>query len=219
MVSPPSSPSLSTASSFSSFSSNSCSTNLPPLVQVPLLSLDTPAADEETSSLGKKGCEKRNRKRKRVVDKLLQFCKNGKLQRGCMKEVAAEFNISAKTVGKIWSIAKTQMLGGLPVDVQCKWIGNSGKKGVTVDTQKMLAVPFHRRKNMGALAYAMDVSKSTVQRWLKGKAIRRHSNAIKPFLCEKGPVGSAKRNSSSDISIISAEVTDSPSSSSSSSSP
>ncbi|VFQ95647.1 unnamed protein product [Cuscuta campestris] len=103
-----------------------------------------------------------------------------------MKEVAAEFSISSKTVGKIWSIAKTQMQGGLPVDVQCKWIGNSGKKGVTVDTQKMLAIPFHRRKNMRALAYAMDVSKSTVQRWLKGKAIRRHSNAIKPFLCEKG---------------------------------
>lgn len=103
-----------------------------------------------------------------------------------MKEVAAEFNISTKTVGKIWSIAKTQMQAGLPVDVQCKWIGNSGKKRGTVDTQKMLAVPFHRRKNMRALAFAMDVSKSTVQRWLKSKDIRRHSNAIKPFLCEKG---------------------------------
>ncbi|RAL52964.1 hypothetical protein DM860_007732 [Cuscuta australis] len=32
----------------------------------------------------------------------------------------------------------------------------------------------------------MGVSKSTVHRWLQLKQIRRHSNAIKPLLCEPG---------------------------------
>ncbi|VFQ92118.1 unnamed protein product [Cuscuta campestris] len=35
---------------------------------------------------------------------------------------------------------------------------------------------------MRALSFAMEVSKSTVQRWLKHKEIRRHSSAIKPYL-------------------------------------
>ncbi|VFQ99024.1 unnamed protein product [Cuscuta campestris] len=76
------------------------------------------------------------------------------------------------------------MRDGLPVCVQCKRKGNSGRKEVPVDIPKMLAVPFHRRKNIRALGYAMEVSKSTVQRWLKRKTIRRHSNAIKPYLSD-----------------------------------
>ncbi|VFQ74793.1 unnamed protein product [Cuscuta campestris] len=50
----------------------------------------------------------------------------------------------------------------------------------------MAGVPFNRRKNMRALGYAMEVSKSTVHRWLQLKEIRRHSNAIKPLLSEEG---------------------------------
>ncbi|VFQ94121.1 unnamed protein product [Cuscuta campestris] len=37
---------------------------------------------------------------------------------------------------------------------------------------------------MCALSYGMGVSKSTIHRWLELKQIRRHSNAIKPLLCE-----------------------------------
>ncbi|VFQ98326.1 unnamed protein product [Cuscuta campestris] len=108
------------------------------------------------------------------------------LPHGCIKAVAGEFNISRKTVGKIWSLARGQMQDGLPVSVQCKRKGNFGRKEVPVDIPKMLAVPFHRRKNIRALGYAMEVSKSTVQRWLKRKAIRRHSNAMKPYLSYSG---------------------------------
>ncbi|VFQ89142.1 unnamed protein product [Cuscuta campestris] len=89
-----------------------------------------------------------------------------------------------KTVSNIWQIAKAQLESGLPIDVQCHWKGSCGRKRVLVDMEKMAAIPLSRRKNMCALSFAMEVSKSTVHRWLKHKDIRRHLSAIKPYLCE-----------------------------------
>ncbi|VFQ94596.1 unnamed protein product [Cuscuta campestris] len=180
MAPPESSLDSSTSFSFSDDESSSFD-NLPQVIDVPFPNLDTPATESENNG---KGCV-HNEKRKRVVDVLLQQSKNGKLQHGVIKKVAEEFSFLVKTVSKLWVVATSQLEGGLPVNVECKRKGNSGRKRLPLDMEKMAAVPFNRRKNMRALAHAMDVSKSTVHRWLNRKNIRRHSNAIKPLLSKK----------------------------------
>ncbi|VFQ72237.1 unnamed protein product [Cuscuta campestris] len=135
---------------------NSASENHPhpPLLQVPFLNLEIPTDTEENTAHSR---EKQSERRRRIIDRLLQSYKRDKLQHGCIKAVAGEFNISRKIVGKIWSSASGQMQDGLPVCVQCKRKGNSGRKEVPVDIPKMLAVPFHRHKNICALGYAIEV--------------------------------------------------------------
>ncbi|VFQ65301.1 unnamed protein product [Cuscuta campestris] len=187
MAPPESSLDSSTSFSFSDDESSSFD-NLPQVIDVPFPNLNTLATESENNG---KGCV-HNEKRKRVVDVLLQQSKNGKLQHGVIKKVAEEFSFSVKTVSKLWAVATSQLEGGLPVNVECKRKGNSGRKRLPLDMEKMAAVPFNRRKNMRALAHAMDVSKSTVHRWLNRKNIRRHSNAIKPLLSKRGMLNRLK---------------------------
>ncbi|VFQ58907.1 unnamed protein product [Cuscuta campestris] len=146
----------------------------------PFDNLFTPETETETEAKSK-GAQL-NQKRKRVVDVLLEKSKDDKLQHGLISKVAEEFNFTRKTVSNIWQIAKAQLESGLPIDVQCHWKGSCGRKRVPVDMEKLAAIPLSRRKNMRALSFAMEVSKSTVHRWLKCKDIRRHSSAIKPCL-------------------------------------
>ncbi|VFQ95320.1 unnamed protein product [Cuscuta campestris] len=155
---------------------------LPPLIDVPLSSLRTPETGSDNNSKGLL----QNQTRKKVSDLLLQHVRNDKLQHGGINKVANELSICRQRVSRIWSIAKSQLDVGQPVDVQCQWKGKCGRKRTPIDTEKMAGVPFYRRKNMRALGYAMEVSKSTVHRWLPLKEIRRHSNAIKPLLSEEG---------------------------------
>ncbi|VFQ79421.1 unnamed protein product [Cuscuta campestris] len=157
---------------------------LPPLVEVPF------AAAFNSSETQNRNCissvQARNERRKKVIDVILQKCKDGKLQHGCIKSVANDFNISDRSVRDLWRIAKAQLDTGLSIDVECRWQGNSGKKSRTKDFSKLSQIPFHQRQTLRAVSHCLNVSTTTAHRWLKEKKIKRHSNAIKPFLCEKG---------------------------------
>ncbi|VFQ93768.1 unnamed protein product [Cuscuta campestris] len=157
---PPEQPS--SPSSLSTHDSSSLH-HLPDVIQVPFDNLFTPAAETEAQSKG----AQLNQKRRRVADVLLEKSKDGKLQHGLISKVAEEFSFTRKTVSNIWQIVKAQLDFGLPIDVQCHWKGSCGKKRVPVDMEKLAAIPLSRRKNMRALSFAMEVSKSTVHRWLK----------------------------------------------------
>ncbi|VFQ87485.1 unnamed protein product [Cuscuta campestris] len=133
--------------------------------------------------------------KKRIVEMLMGKAKEDcKLQRGVIKEVAAKFNTNRWAVHTLWTKAKQQFNAGLPINVAPQMRGRVGKKRVTCDLGKLVEVHFHKRKNIRAVAYQLNVSKSTVHRLLKEKQIRRHTNAIKPSLTDSGKEG-AKRSS------------------------
>ncbi|VFQ63452.1 unnamed protein product [Cuscuta campestris] len=180
---PPEQPS--SPSSLSTHDSSSLH-HLPDVIEVPFDNLFTPETEIETEIEAQSKGAQLNQKRKRVADVLLEKSKDGKLQHGLISKVAEEFSFTRKNVSNIWQIPKAQLESGLPIDVQCHWKGSCGRKRVPVDMEKLAAIPLSRRKNMRALSFAMEVSKSTVHRWLKRKDIRRHSSAIKPYLCESG---------------------------------
>ncbi|VFQ66103.1 unnamed protein product [Cuscuta campestris] len=155
---------------------------LTPLLDVPF-AFSTPETDHSNSI---SGVHARDERRKNIVDAILQKLNTGKLQHGSIKAVAAQFNMSHRWVGELWRIAKRQLARGQAVNVQCRWQGNVGKKHKVVDFSKLSEIPFHQRKTLRAISHCMNVSTSTAHNWLKEKKIRRHSNAIKPLLCEKG---------------------------------
>lgn len=155
---------------------------LPPVVDVSF-SFSTP---ETVHSNRITGIQTRDERRKKIVDAILQKFNNGKLQKGSIKAVAAQFNMSRRWVGELWRTAKGQLVRGQAINVQCRWQGNAGKKPKVVDFSKLSEIPFHQRKTLRAISHYMNVSTSTAHNWLKEMKIRRHSNAIKPFLCEKG---------------------------------
>lgn len=62
---------------------------------------------------------------------------------------------------------------------------NCGRKSVHIDMVRFRNTPLHKRTTLRSLAYSMEMSKSTLHRRLKPGDIRRHTNAIKPFLKEE----------------------------------
>ncbi|VFQ68065.1 unnamed protein product [Cuscuta campestris] len=157
---------------------------LPPLVEVPFAAAFNSPEIERGNCIS--GVHARNERRKKVIDAILQKYKDGKLQHGCIKSVANDFKISDRSVRDLWRIAKAQLDTGLAIDVSCRWQGNTGKKSPTKDFSKLSQLPFHQRQALRAISHFLNVSTTTAHRWLKEKKIKRHSNAIKPFLCEKG---------------------------------
>ncbi|VFQ76804.1 unnamed protein product [Cuscuta campestris] len=97
---------------------------LPPVGDV-LFAFSTP---ETVHSNRICGIQTKDERRKKIVDGILQKFNNGKLQKGLIKAVAAQFNMSRRWVGELWRIAKGQLVRGQAINVQCRWQGNAGKK-------------------------------------------------------------------------------------------
>lgn len=114
------------------------------------------------------------------------------LERGAVKEVAASFNVSPRTVSRIWAKYRSDRAAGkICADVSSRKKGSSGRKKIDYASNFALIkdVPFNKRGTFRSLSHAIGVPKSTLQRRLKtDKAIRRVSSSIKPFLTEDNKV-------------------------------
>ncbi|KAL7158342.1 hypothetical protein ABFS83_02G136600 [Erythranthe nasuta] len=122
-----------------------------------------------------------NDKRRAIYNILLQKSINGKLKRGVTKMVALQFSVSLRTVQRIWK----QSDKGRNNDVSHRRVSNCGQKRIQIDCDQIRGVPLHRRTTLESLARYLNTSKSTLFRRLKSGDIRRHSNAIKPYLKEE----------------------------------
>lgn len=123
--------------------------------------------------------------RNRIVQALLQQCKNKKLYRGVINSVAKEFKLNRKLVSRIWKTAKEQLNSG---NSSIKVISNKKdkcgrkKKDYSENLQAMKKVPFNRRGTIRSLACAIEVPKSTLHDRLKeGTIFKRITSAVKPL--------------------------------------
>ena len=93
--------------------------------------------------------------------------------------VAAVFLVSVRTIQRIWSQSKTC---STYASISHRRTKNCGRKRVQVDIDKIRNIPLHQRTILRALACSFKTSKTSLIKLLKSGNLRRHSNAIKPFL-------------------------------------
>ncbi|CAA7027457.1 unnamed protein product [Microthlaspi erraticum] len=124
-----------------------------------------------------------NKERWAVYNALMARTNGGKRRKTTTREVSDLLSVPMKTVQRIWNRAKETSHGG-GVDVSHKR-GNSGRKPIPLDLDKILATPLHMRTNLRSFSVSVGVSASTLQRRVKEGLLRRHTNAIKPSLTEE----------------------------------
>lgn len=125
-----------------------------------------------------------NNERQAIYIALLQRSVDGKLKRDTTKIVASIFGVSIRTIQRIWKQSKNNSNNGV-IDVSHRRTKNCGRKRVQLDFQRIQEIPLSRRTTLDSLSCALNVGKTTLFRNLKLGNIRRHSNAIKPFLKEE----------------------------------
>ncbi|EAZ28266.1 hypothetical protein OsJ_12237 [Oryza sativa Japonica Group] len=135
--------------------------------------------NEENSSR-----ELTNTQRQRIYELLLAKSKDGKLEKDTTRAVAQVFNVSIRTVQRIWKRAKLCIAHGVQVNVDSRKCYNCGRKKVVIDLSVVSAIPLRQRSTIRSLAEALGVSKSTLHRLFKEGHLRRHSNSLKPYLKE-----------------------------------
>ena len=115
-----------------------------------------------------------------------QYMDSFDLVRGALSDAAAKFNMTRPTISAIWKRAKeSRESSNLVPNVSACKIGNVGRKKVELDIDRMKAVPLLLRQNLCSLSAHTSVAKTTLIRCLKERAIKHHSNVIKPLLSYK----------------------------------
>ncbi|XP_023760264.1 uncharacterized protein LOC111908693 [Lactuca sativa] len=120
--------------------------------------------------------------RQTIFQVLLQESLDGRLKKGSASEVASLFSVSKRTVSRIWRQGKNQVDQGLPVDLSLNMSMVVGRKRIQINLNQVSEIPLRRRSNIRSLAKSLNVSKSTMHRWIKEGVLRPHTNAIKPTL-------------------------------------
>ncbi|KAL7153161.1 hypothetical protein ABFS83_04G147100 [Erythranthe nasuta] len=114
---------------------------------------------EDIPSATRKVKHLNNEERRAIYNVLQHKSINGSLKKGVRKMVASQF-----------SHKKTR---------------NCGRKRIEINMDQFRGIPLHRRTTLESLACSLNMAKSTLLRRLKSRELRRHSNAIKPFVTEK----------------------------------
>ncbi|CAH9069359.1 unnamed protein product [Cuscuta europaea] len=104
-----------------------------------------------------------------------------KAQKGIFVILAEEYEVSRRTISGIWDTVKKQVVQGDAVNVCRKY---HGRKRIEFDLSQVSQIPLHKRTTIRSLAAATSISKSSVHRLVQSGNIRRHTNAIKPFLSD-----------------------------------
>lgn len=121
-----------------------------------------------------------NEQRKLIYNALLERSVNGKLKKKTTREVSTLFDVNIRCVQRIWKRSQQNTDG--VVNVSHMKTKNCGRKRVQIDLTRVQEIPLHRRTTLRSLSAALNVGYHTLFNHFKDGLIRRHSNAIKPFL-------------------------------------
>ncbi|XP_050217716.1 uncharacterized protein LOC126668569 [Mercurialis annua] len=96
--------------------------------------------------------------------------------------LASQFDISRKTVSRIWKKEKECIENESTVDVSMK--PRVRRKRVEITFDQISAIPLRDRTNIRRMSTVLKILKSTTHRRIQEGAIRARSNSLKPFLTE-----------------------------------
>ena len=116
---------------------------------------------------------------------LLGRFEHGKLQYGALKAAANEFGVNSRTINRVWTHGRESLAGGnVYADVPSRMPGKKGRTKVVVNMEKFKAIDRRKQKNIRSAVSAIGVSKSTFHRRIIEGIIKRHTNALKPYLTD-----------------------------------
>ena len=101
------------------------------------------------------------------------------LKKNSTTVIAYRFNVSRRTIQRVWQRAMECRANGVPVDVRSKKAKNSCRKRISVELSDVARIPLHRRTTIRSLADALGINKSRLHRWFKEGELRRHSSSLK----------------------------------------
>ncbi|XP_042032329.1 uncharacterized protein LOC121779044 [Salvia splendens] len=104
------------------------------------------------------------------------------------RSIIWSYSKGSNTAQRIWAEAKLQIQSGVPVNIKGRVKGYEHKDKFQLDAAKVRELSILERSNIRKLAYKLDVSKSTVGRFVKEYQLRPHTNAIKPILTSSNKV-------------------------------
>lgn len=122
------------------------------------------------------------KERQAIAEWLLKESKEGTVKHGSLKQAAILFNKSIRTILLIWKQCKSFIDSGTSLDVSSKIAGKVGRKPVEIDINQVKEISLCLGTNIGSLAFAMNMAKSTVFRRVKNGTIQ---TLIKPQLTEE----------------------------------
>lgn len=129
-----------------------------------------------------------NEVRNAILQALLRRAKHHKLEMGAISETAAAFQLSTKTISRIWQRAKECFENGQNfADVSSKINGNSGRKKKCREemTAKIAEVPLRRRGTIRGLSHATGIPVGTLFNLMKENGLKRVTSTVKPVLTEE----------------------------------
>uniref|UniRef100_A0A0A9GMZ7 DUF7769 domain-containing protein n=1 Tax=Arundo donax TaxID=35708 RepID=A0A0A9GMZ7_ARUDO len=126
-----------------------------------------------------------NTQRQEIYEALLATSNRGILNKDCTTILAEQYNVSIRTVQRVWNRSKECRSNGVPVEVSSRKASNYGRKKIQVDLSQVASIPLNNRSTLKRLAKELGVSKSSLHRWFKQGLLRRHSNSFKPCLKEE----------------------------------
>lgn len=121
----------------------------------------------------------KDRDRQDIYEALLEVSNCGKLKKNSTTVIAYRFNVSRRTIQRVWQRAMECRANGVPVDVRSKKAKNSCRKRISVELSDVARIPLHRRTTIRSLADALGINKSRLHRWFKEGELRRHSSSLK----------------------------------------
>ncbi|XP_042006025.1 uncharacterized protein LOC121754786 [Salvia splendens] len=127
-----------------------------------------------------------------IAQFLLQRSKAGVLPRGSFTEAAKRFGIHKRTSLRIWKVSKQQMDRGEPVIMRSRASGYQHKDKLMLDEEKFRNLSMLERSTIRKVASKMEVSKSTIGRFIKSRQLKPHTSAIKPTLTEANKLARMK---------------------------
>ncbi|KAM3288791.1 hypothetical protein P3S67_022221 [Capsicum chacoense] len=123
--------------------------------------------------------------RQEIAKFLLKESKEESLKYESITQAAMLFKKSIRTIQRIWKQCQSSVHNGMSsLDVSLRLTGKVGRKRIGVDINQIKEIPLCRRTNIRSLAFAMNMTKSTIFRRVKDGTLRPHSNFIKPQLAE-----------------------------------
>lgn len=143
------------------------------------------------SSLNNRKPNLTNNQRQAILQFLLMHTKPGsadELQHGTINTAASQFQVTRATISNLWKRAKSSKNNGdICMIVDSRKAGNVGRKKIDYSNriQAMKDVPLEDRQNIRTLSYAINVPATTLWRRMKDGSLKRHSNAVKPWLTDQ----------------------------------
>ncbi|XP_074289164.1 uncharacterized protein LOC141614305 [Silene latifolia] len=115
---------------------------------------------------------------------LLEKSQNGKLSRGTIKEAAARYGLSDRSISNIWRLAKKPRLVGEKLDVKSGRIGNKNRKRILPNIEHIKSLDHSLRDTMIRVSKNCGVSVGIVHSWVKEGLLKPHSSPLHPKLTD-----------------------------------